>query len=178
MRPCHETQRLKCFIILLTWHVIFNFPCYDPCNPIFVQYVLDMKSWILSWAYMEAQLELVNFSVLFYKYTHIDKSVSIMKFNSISHEIKYIYNIGFLLWRMDICQRWRRLSLTFSITITLSISKVGEKNETDISKRSLIYGKEKSTLNQTKKLRIRNEKKTKAIFPSASLMSIICPIVI
>lgn len=79
---------------------------------------------------------------------------------------------------MDICQRWRRLSLIFSITITLSISKVGEKNETDISKRSLIYGKEKSTLNQMKKLRIRNEKKTKAIFPSASLMSIICPIVI
>lgn len=70
------------------------------------------------------------------------------------------------------CQRWRRLKFTFSITITTSVSQVWEKNETHISKRFLIYGKEKCTPNKMKKLYIRNEKIGKKNYLSFSFIDV------
>lgn len=47
------------------------------------------------------------------------------------------------------------------------MSKVVEKDESDILKGSLPYQKDKSTSNKMGKLYIKSENMTKAIFPSA-----------
>lgn len=47
------------------------------------------------------------------------------------------------------------------------MSEVGEKSETDVSKTSFAYGKEKSTPNKMRKLYTGDENMTKAIIPSA-----------
>lgn len=49
----------------------------------------------------------------------------------------------------------------------LAMSEVGEKSETDVSKTSFAYGKEKSTPNKMRKLYTGDENMTKAIIPSA-----------
>lgn len=62
--------------------------------------------------------------------------------------------------------------LTFSITLTRSRSKSGEKDNTNIPRRSLTHHeKEKFTPNTTERLYVKNENMKKAIIPKKKKQS-------